>query len=270
MSGARPGILVALGRARFALGVTLLAVLASACAEAMENRVLPADEQYELGVRKFEEGEYRDAVQAFQTFTFNYPQDPRIPEARWRTAEAYREDEDWATAAQEYLNFQRDYPRDARGDDALYQAGRAYQKMSLRPELDQRDTERAINVYERLVTEYPGSEFAEEARRHRERLRNKLAEKVYLVGEFYFDEEEYEAAEIYLTDLIARYPDSDWLPAGYALLARTFCAQGLDVRAGEVYGRLEEVYPDSEARRRAAAELSARCRRPSGAESTQR
>lgn len=254
----------AAGAARSArrwVALALVAVAASACAEAMENRVLPADDQYALGSRKFEEGEWRDAIQAFQTFTFNYPQDPRIVDARWLTAEAYYADEDWATAAQEYLNFQRDYPREERADDALYQSGRAYQKMSLRPELDQRDTERAIHVYQRLVAEYPGSEFADQARQHRERLRNKLAEKVYLVAEFYFDEEEYEAAEIYLTDLIAQYPETDWLPAGYALLARTFCEQGLEPRASEVFSRLEEVYPDSEARRRAEDELPGSCRR---------
>lgn len=226
----------------------------------MENRVLPADEQYALATRKYEQGNYRDAIQAFQTFSFNYPQDPRVVDARWLTAEAYYANEDWATAAQEYLNFQRDYPREERADDALYQAGRSYQRMSLRPELDQRDTERAINVYARLIAEYPGSDFVEQARQHRERLRNKLAEKVYLAAEFYFDEEEYAGAEIYLTDLIEQYSDTDWLPAGYALLARTLCEQGLDQRASDVHGRLLEVYPDSDAARRASEALPSACR----------
>lgn len=246
------------GRA-IALAGLVLAVLG--CAEAMENRVLPADEQYALAIGKYEDHDYRDAVQAFQTFTFNYPQDPRVVDARWLTAESYYASEDWATAAQEYQNFQRDFPREERADDALFQAGRAYQHMSLRPELDQRDTERAIHVFERLPVEYPRSEFVDEARAHRERLRNKLAEKAYLVAEFYFDEEEYDAAEIYLTDLISQYPDSDWLPAGYALLARTYCAEGLEPRASEVYARLVDVYPDSEAGDRAARELPGACRR---------
>lgn len=251
---------LAVGRGTLAT-LALAALATLGCAEAMENRVLPADDQYELAVDLFEAREYRDAIQAFQTFTFNYPQDPRVVDARWLTAESYYANEDWATAAQEYLNFQRDFPREGRGDDALYQAGRAYQKLSLRPELDQRDTERAINVYARLISEYPGSDYVEQSREHRQRLRNKLGEKAYLVAEFYFDEEEYEAAEIYLTDLIAQYSDTAWLPAGYALLARTFCAQGLDQRASEVFGRLAEVYPDGNAARRARDELEESCRR---------
>lgn len=249
-----------MSRGTMAAILALVGLVSLGCAEAMENRVLPADDQYELAVREFEDQDYRDAIQAFQTFTFNYPQDPRVVDARWLTAESYYANEDWATAAQEYLNFQRDFPREGRGDDALYQAGRAYQTMSLRPELDQRDTERAINVYDRLIDEYPGSDYVEQARERRERLRSKLAEKVYLVAEFYFDEEEYEAAEIYLTDLIEGYSDTAWLPAGYALLARTFCEQGLGQRASDVYAQLVEVYPDSNAARRARDELDGSCR----------
>lgn len=244
-----------------ALAVLLAATTLMACASTPDSSVLPPDEQFARAESRFAARDFRQAIADYQTFAFNYPQDPRVADARWKTAEGYHALEDWATAAQEYLNFQRDFPREGRGDDALYQAGRAFQKMSLRPELDQRDTERAINVYARLVSEYPGSDYVEQAREHRQRLRNKLGEKAYLVAEFYFDEEEYEAAEIYLTDLIAQHSDTAWLPAGYALLARTFCAQGLDQRASEVFARLADVYPDSNAARRARDELEESCRR---------
>ena len=233
-----------------------------ACASTGETGVLPADEQFQAATRFYEDGQYDRAVGAFQAFVFNYPQDPRVPDARWLAAESYYRMEDWATAAQEYLNFQRDFPREDRAAEAIYQAGRAYQEMSLRPELDQRDTERAINVYERLPVEYPSSELAAEARERVDELRNKLAEKTYLNAEFYFDHEDFEAAEIYLADLIATFPQTDWMPAGYALLARTFCAQGLSDRAADVIARLRETYPDSEAAREAEGQLPGRCLRP--------
>ncbi|HUP01227.1 MAG TPA: outer membrane protein assembly factor BamD [Gemmatimonadota bacterium] len=239
-------------------GFAVLSALA--CASTVENRVLPADEQFAAAIEAYESGEYQKAVTALQAFAFNYPQDPRNVDARWLTAEAYYGAEDWATAAQEYLNFQRDYPAEARAPEALYQAGRAYQYMSLRPELDQRDTERAINVLERIPVEYPQSDFVDEARERRAALRNKLAEKVYLNAEFYFDNDEYRAAEIYLVDLIEGHADSSWLPAGYALLAETFCQQGLAVRAAEVFSRLRESFPDSQATAEADDRLPEDCR----------
>lgn len=233
-----------------------------ACASSGESGVLPADEQFQAATRLYEDGQYDRAVGAFQAFVFNYPQDSRVPEARWLAADSYYRMEDWATAAQEYLNYQRDFPRGERAAEAIYQAGRSYQEMSLRPELDQRDTERAINVYDRLLVEYPSSEFAAEARERVDELRNKLAEKTYLNAEFYFDHEDFEAAEIYLADLIATYPQTDWMPAGYALLARTFCAQGLTDRSADVVARLRESYPDSEAARETESQLPGRCLRP--------
>ena len=67
------------------------------------------------------------------------------------------------------------------------------------------------------MVEYPRSEFVEEARTRKAQLRDKLAEKVFLNAEFYFDNENYSATEIYLTDLIAdvagTYPPSSSTPA---------------------------------------------------------
>jgi outer membrane protein assembly factor BamD len=239
--------------------VLLLAGLA-ACASTPESDVLPADEQFARAEERLAAGDFRQAIADFQTFSFNYPQDPRVAEARWKTAEGYYAIDDWATAAQEYLNYQRDYPRDERAAEALFQAGRAYQEMSLRPELDQRETERAVNAYDRVIVEYPRGDFAEEARTRKTQLRDKLAEKVYLNAEFYFDNQNYRATEIYLTDLIEQYTDTSWMPPAYALLARAKCEQGLGDRASEVYVRLRENYPDSPAAREVQGELPERCR----------
>lgn len=239
----------------------VVALWAGACATRQtEAPVLPPDEQFSQARALFDQREYLDAIGALQAFAFNYPQDPRVVDARWLTAEAYYRLEDWAAAAQEYLNFQRDFPRHDRAPEALYQAGRSYQEMSLRPELDQRDTERAIHVYERLLNEYPSAELTPEAQDRYRELRNKLAEKVYLNAEYYFDNEEYRAAEIYLVQLIEGHADSDWLPAGYALLAETYCQQGLGDRAAEVAARLVDSFPESSAARTLPEQLSAACR----------
>lgn len=242
-----------------ALGFVACAFLA-ACASTEESGALGPDEQFARAESRFADGDVRDAIADYQTFTFNYPQDPRIVEARWKIAEGYYRIEDWATAAQEYLNFQSDHAADPRAAEALFMAGRAYQEMSLRPELDQRDTERAVNAYDRVIVEYPRSEFVEEARSRKIELRDKLAEKVFLNAEFYFDEENYAATEIYLTDLIELYTETAWVPPAYALLARATCARGLVDRASEIYARLRENYPASEAASEVSSELPERCR----------
>lgn len=239
--------------------LVLLGCLAACASNNGQSQVLTADEQYAEAVRLFEDQEYRDAITALQTFTFNYPQDPRILEARWLTARAYYEAEDWATAAQEFLNFQRDYPRDPRAAEALFMGGRSYQQMSLRPELDQRDTERAINVYDRVPREYPQSEFVAEARRRRALLRNKLGEKAYLNGKFYFDNDDYRAAEVYLTDVIELFPDTDWVAPAYALLAKTYCQWRRVDRAVEMVRVLREQFPDAPATRDVMAQIEPRC-----------
>jgi len=249
-------------RGRWTWGLIIgLSVTAWACASSPDNPdPITPDDQWEEAMALFEDGNYHEAIAAFQAFTLNFPQDPRATEARWMAAESYFGAEDWATAALEYLNYERDHSRDERAAEALLKAGRSYQKMSLRPELDQTDTRRAVNVYERVMSEYPGTEEAEEARERRERLRDKLAEKVYLNAEFYFDNEAYRAAEIYLEDLITLYTDTAWLPPGYALLAQTFCVQGITNRASEAYRLLLDTYPESRAASDVKGELDPACR----------
>jgi len=244
----------------------LLAVLAlAACASGGGvERVLTADDQYARAMERFEKGDYIDAISDFQTFTYNYPQDSRVVDARWLMARAYLESDDLATAAQEFLNFVRDFPREGRAGEALFQAGAAYQRMSLRPELDQRDTERAINVFDRLLREYPASTFAGDARERRRQLRDKLAEKSYLNARFYFDGEAYEAAETYLTDLISTFPDTAWVAPAYALLARSYCAWGRTDRAVEMVRVLTERFSDTAAARDVAGEVAPACRGSAG------
>lgn len=244
-----------------ALAAIVLAGWLAACASRSgEERVLSPDQQFARATELYERREYRDAIRAFQVFTFNYPQDPRAVEARWLTARAHYELKDWATAAQEFLDFQRDHPAASRAAEALFMAGRSFQQMSLRPELDQRDSERAINVYDRLLREYPRSDFHEEARTRRAHLRNKMAEKSYLNAEFYFDHRRYRGAEIYLTDVIQMFPDTDWVAPSYALLARTYCAWGRHDRSVEMVRVLHEQFQESAAAREVLRQLPSRCR----------
>jgi outer membrane protein assembly factor BamD len=250
------------GRTARIAALVLLAWLTACASNDGAEQVLTADEQYARALQLFEDEEFPDAISALQTFTFNYPQDPRIIEARWLIARIYYDTEDWATAAQEFLDFQRDYPSHERAAEAVFLAGRSFQRMSLRPELDQRDTERAINVYDRLLREYPGSAFEEEARERRSQLRNKLAEKAYINGEFYFDNEVYDGAELYLTNVIRDFPDSDWLAPAYALLARTYCEWGRLDKAVEMQRVLHDQFPEASATREVERTLEPRCRGP--------
>jgi outer membrane protein assembly factor BamD len=249
------------GRAGF-VALALLAWITACASDQSAEQVLTADEQYALAQQLIEDEQYTDAIAALQTFTFNYPQDPRVIDARWLIARVYYDTEDWATAAQEFLDFQRDYPRHDRAAEAIFLAGRSFQRMSLRPELDQRDTERAINVYDRLLREYPGSPFEEETRERRAQLRNKLAEKAYLNGEFYFDNDHYEGAELYLTSVIEDFPDTDWLAPAYALLARTYCEWGRIERAAEMQRVLRQQFPEASASREVEGTLEPQCRGP--------
>jgi outer membrane protein assembly factor BamD len=233
---------------RRALGAALLAAgwLAAGCATtSVPGAVLPADEEYSRGVAAYQEESWGRAAEHLNRLVLNYPADERIVEARYLLGQANFHLEEYPSAAQDFERFQSDFPADTLADDALWWAGRSYEEQSLKPQLDQADTRRAISSLESLLSQYPSSAFAEEARERIAVLRDRLAEKEFLTLQYYYDQQLWKAAEIYARSLIEEFPQSDHVAPAYLMLLRAYEAQGLEEDARRVREALLEQFPES-------------------------
>ncbi|MFN2433335.1 MAG: outer membrane protein assembly factor BamD, partial [Gemmatimonadota bacterium] len=175
--------------------VLALVAGAPACASVPVSEVLAADEEYAAGRTAFEEGRWSLAAEHLNRFVLNYAGDPRVAEARFLLGQANFELEEYPSAALDFERFQTDFPADSLADDALFLAGRSYEEQSLRPQLDQADTRRAISSYESLVDQYPASPLVEDVESRAAILRERLAEKEYMNARYYFRQELWEATE---------------------------------------------------------------------------
>ena len=233
------------GRAAAALAVAAGLAVLVACASTPPNEVLPASDEYRRGREAFDRGDFHDAITHLNRLVLNYPEDENVVEARYLLGLANFETEEYPSAAQDFERFQSDYPADSLADDALYWAGRSYEAQSLKPELDQSDTRRAISSYTDLLRQYPGSEHVEDAEGRVAELRERLAEKDYMNARFYSRQELWEAAEIYARSLIEEFPQSSWVAPAYLVLLRSFEAQGKSVEAAAARETLLDQFPES-------------------------
>ncbi|MBA2564452.1 MAG: outer membrane protein assembly factor BamD [Gemmatimonadetes bacterium] len=222
-----------------------LASFAAGCASAPTLDVLPADEEYTLGTAAYAEGDYGEAAERLNRLVLNYPEDPRVPEVRYLLGQANFRIQEYPSAAQDFERFQGDFPNDSLADDALYWAGRAYEAQSLKPQLDQADTRRAISSYSDLVRQYSSSGHAADAEARTAALRERLAEKEMLNVRYYFKHELWKATEIYARSLIEEYPQSAQVAAAYLILLRTYEAQGKAEDAARVRQVLLDQFPQS-------------------------
>lgn len=104
------------------------------------------------------------ALLTLDTLLLAFPENTLQDEARFRKAQILRLSGDLTSAVELYKEVAEKYKEDILADDALYQLGMLY-------ELKLNDKEKAMSVYEELLTRYPGSLYVVDARRRFRTLR---------------------------------------------------------------------------------------------------
>lgn len=217
------------------------------------------DVAYEKAMALYEEEDFNEAAEAFETVTrmgrgTNYGQ-----EAQYYLAESYYNARRYLLAASEYDRFVSLYPQDQRRQDAEFKAAMSFYHQSPRYKLDQTATRRAIERFQLYNNRFPDSELVTDAAEKINELRNKLARKTYEAAQFYVRTDRYKAANIYFNETIDQYPESKW--AERALVDQiqtyiTYADNSIRVRQAERYSKAIEtyekflqLYPDSEFRK---------------------
>lgn len=235
------------GPSRLKGGVLLLALLAVGCAHATSLLRMPQTTLWEYAMSKYKKHKWDDAIQAFQQFTFRFPTAQRAEEARYLLADSYFGKREYITAASEFKRLASDYPSGNYSDDARFKVCVSYARLSPQIELDQKYTTQAIQHCQTLLTYYPNSPHADSAKAIIKTMRNKLAGKLLVEGEYYFKRGAYDSAVLYYDDLVKRYPESPAAPK--ALLSEYHAYQkiGYKEEAAAARQKLLKDYPRSEA-----------------------
>jgi len=206
---------------------------------------LTADEVLALGLERAENRKWDDAIAALEAFTFQFPTHDRYQEGRFRLGKVYYEKKEFITAAAEFARLADDYPSGPWADDARFAVCESYSRLSPKPPLDQEYTASAIEHCESLFAYYPDSEFVERGRTIVAELREKLATKSYLQGEYYFKRKAYDSAILSLNNVLTSYPNSEAAPRALLKLILTYDELGYADEARDARERLLRDYPES-------------------------
>lgn len=247
--GSRPGPEASGRRGRGVLvGLLALATgVLAACGGKSPPEGLQPVERFEWGLERFEQGDMSAARNGFREFLLNDPLHPRADSAQYMLGEALHRDERYVEAAEAFSRLATNRPTSPLADDAQLGVCRSYWALSPDLALDQDYTRQAADACGRVVEFYSPTPLEEEARRIRERARDKLARKRFRVAEWYYDRGAYESANIYLEQILEQFPDSEVVPRALSTLFRSYRELGFDTEAREVRRRLMENHPDTPA-----------------------
>lgn len=146
------------------------------------------------------------------------------------------------------MHFQRlvnDFPSSPLQLDARFGICEAYNDLSPRPPLDQEYTRSALLHCESVSQYYPDTEQAATAASYVNALRHKLAQKLYDAGVYYRQRRAYDAAVVYLEDVVTEYPQTSIAPAALAQLVEIYRVMGYVEDSESARQRLLTAYPDS-------------------------
>jgi len=169
----------------------------------------------------------------------------------------------WATKAQlmqAYVQYQADkydaaitaadrfiqlHPGHRDVSYAYYIKAISYYEQIVDVQRDQHDTELALKALDDVITRFPDSRYARDARLKMDLTRDHLAGKEMEIGRYYERQAQYVAAINRFRKVIGDYQTTSHVPEALARLAECYTAVGLNEEAKQTAAVLGYNYPDS-------------------------
>lgn len=226
---------------RHSLAVLLLLTL-TACGMFSEmgydrNKPKSVEESYNEAKESLMDGDYEGAVKLYETLQSRYPYGRYAQQALLETAYAYYKQGEAEPAIAAADRFIKQYPNHPHADYAYYLKGLAnfngerglISSVSGQDptERDPRAAQESFAAFSDLVTRFPDSKYAPDARLRMGYLVNALAKYELHVARYYLRRGAYVAAVNRAQSILTQYPNSPATREALAIMAHAYDAMGM-------------------------------------------
>ena len=154
------------------------------------------EQLYEQGLRQMKRGYYDEAILSFEKVRNHFPFNQYSVLAELRVADCLFERQAYLEAVDAYLRFQKLHPRHPEVDYVVYRTARAEFKLApVVPQRDQSHSSRGLRRLRNFESRFPESQYAGAVEKLRGKALNRLARASIQVGNFYYKQKEWGAAE---------------------------------------------------------------------------
>jgi|GEM_PF-2247905 len=205
----------------------------------------PVDQAMARAMRQFHKERYIDALDRFTRMTLDYAGSSLMDSIRFMEAECQYQLDEYLLAADLYEEVVTRYPTSPLVEDALLRRADCWFELSPHYALDQTYTVRALEEYQSLLDEHPGSPHQKMAEERIAECRHKLALKEMKSAELYVRMEQWPAALIYLNEVLEGWYDQPDVME-QALYYKALCQQRMK-RVADTRATVEEylrTWPD--------------------------
>lgn len=227
------------------LGLFSLLCLIGACATAPAP-VKTAESYFAEGEAAYASRHYEEAIAQFKKVKESYPDPELSAQAELKIGDAHFDNGAFIEAAAEYESFRKLHPTNEKAPYALYRLGLSNYHQITGIDTDQTAVKNAVHYLEMFLAQYPGSEYAAEARAKLADCRAKELAYENYVGNFYLRTKKYPSAIKRLSEALRRFAGEPGLADTLFYLEKAYRESGDAARAEEVRTRLAAEYPGRE------------------------
>jgi len=201
---------------------------------------------YSKGMILLNKEKYEDAEKVFSDLKNYFPSDALYSlKADLRIADSYFHRQEYPEAIVRYMEFKKRNPFHPDIPYVDYQVADAYFEQMRSKNRDQEATLKALNAFEAVVSNHPGTVFAQKAQEKAGICRERLAAHECVIGHFYLDKGKYEAATGRFAAVLEKYPSCSVEDEALYWCAVSLHERKRDAEAMALLNRLGQQCPGS-------------------------
>jgi outer membrane protein assembly factor BamD len=215
-----------------------------------------AEALFEEGNRNFNDKRYVRAIDNYSKIRTDHPFSPLVTQVELKIADAYYRNQQYGEAINAFKEYQAMHPTSEHIPFVVLRLGQSYFDQFTSTDRDQKNTEIAKGYFENVITNYPKSREAAEAKEKLAKCLEYLAEHEFNIAHFYFREEKYPAARDRFEEIVRKYKDTTTAVKSLFYLGESYRNEKNAIKATLAYEALIQHYPESKFTAEAKTQLA--------------
>ena len=223
---------------RHSLAVFLLLTLVACSSDPSKDESLTADQLYAQAQESMQDKSYEKAIKQLETLQSRFPYGRYAQQAQMEIAYAYFKHSEPAPALGALDRFVKMYPNSTHLDYVLYLKGLINFNENINSmmgtlfnqdpsERDPASMREAFDAFKELVTRFPDSKYASDARVRMQYLLNTLANGDIHVASYYLKRGAYVAAVNRAKSVLVNYPQTPQTRDALQIMVQAYAAMGM-------------------------------------------
>jgi len=226
--------------------VSVLAAILISCGSSEVTQNFSAEDRFAMGMKKFGDGDYLEAISDFQNITLQFPGSSVADKAQYYIGESHFKRSEFLLASESYQTLRRTMPASPLVAVAQYKIALCYYNLSPTEPLDEKYLNKAIDEFQAFLEYYPKDENAPDADAKIKELKVRLAKRLFETAGLYMRMEYFRSATIYYDLVIEKYYDTEFAEPAYLGKAHSLISRNKYADAAKVIDKFLEKYPNSE------------------------